>query len=118
MSDDRPAPHVADAPERIWLVAGDIDPDAVFRDLQEVTWCEDQQFDADVPYVRADVADDLQAALHATDVARLQLLADLDAHRAAYGMTVAQRDRAWAELSQLRAELAALQAARCPHTQP
>lgn len=47
-------PKVIGAPEEIWLVHGDIASDANHADCYEVTWCEDQQFDADVRYFRAD----------------------------------------------------------------
>jgi len=58
-------PKVVNAPERIYLVTGDLfGPDVEFSDLAEVTWCEDQQFDTDVPYVRED--------LHVAEVERLR----------------------------------------------
>lgn len=55
MSDIKP-PDMSGVPERIWLVMGDPPPEpgTDFRELVEVHWCEDQMFDADIEYVRAD----------------------------------------------------------------
>lgn len=50
-------PKVLDAPERIYLQAGELTEDTPFSDLAEVTWCRDEVSDADVAYVRADLFD-------------------------------------------------------------
>ena len=64
-------PQVLNAPDRIWLVVGDIGDDARFPELAEVTWCDHAIGDSDVPYVRAD--------LHAAAEARVrELTAVLD----------------------------------------
>lgn len=50
---------VLETPERIFLVVGDlsdIDDPALFRNLDDVSWCEDQIDDHDIEYVRADLA--------------------------------------------------------------
>jgi hypothetical protein len=50
-------PRVADAPKVLWLNYGDIDRDCTHQELAlsgEVTWCEEEQFDSDVQYVRKD----------------------------------------------------------------
>lgn len=44
-----------DYPEKIYLQREDLD--ASFRESAEVTWCADQVHDADVMYIRADIAD-------------------------------------------------------------
>ena len=60
-------PKVLNAPDRIYLQAGDLIDDVLFGEMAEVTWCQDPVGDHDVPYVRAD----LHAALEA-EVERLQ----------------------------------------------
>lgn len=50
-SDELTLPKCTGAPERIWLVVGDIDVDCKWGDLDEVTWCAEKQFDADIEYV-------------------------------------------------------------------
>ena len=52
---------IKNVPERIWLQVGDDDPESFsgddFGDLADdgqVTWCADNQYEPDVPYVRAD----------------------------------------------------------------
>lgn len=55
-----PPPKCTGAPEHIWLIVGDIDVDCKWGDLDEVTWCSDKQFDADIKYVRADTIDQLR----------------------------------------------------------
>lgn len=59
------SPHPTDAlpsfvetsPERIYLVLGDeLEEGDKFNDLDEITWCQDKQYDTDIEYVRADVA--------------------------------------------------------------
>lgn len=106
MTDDAtPAPRVLNPPERIWLVYGDLDADALHATLatsDDVLWAADQQFDADVPYVRADIVDDLQAALHATDLDRLRAMSAADVGTVMHRQTVAQRDAAWADSERLR----------------
>ena len=45
-------------PHRIWLNYGDLDRDYTHTELYrdgDVSWCEDQVFDSDVMYVRADL---------------------------------------------------------------
>lgn len=60
-------PRVTGAPEKIWLVYGDIEHDDTHTNLcssGEVTWCEDAQFQADVRYTRTDlVAERVHAAV-------------------------------------------------------
>jgi hypothetical protein len=87
-------PKVVNAPERIYLVTGDLfGPDVEFSDLAEVTWCEDQQFDTDVPYVRED--------LHVAEVERLKRVRD-----AARAVLNAASAATWdAALQRLRATL-------------
>lgn len=58
MDDDtEPAPpKVTGAPERIWLVVGDIDSDYKFSELDEVCWSPGgHEWPADIGYVRADI---------------------------------------------------------------
>lgn len=43
-------------PEKIFLVHGCDSTIPVFRECREVTWCEDQQFNGDIKYVRHDLA--------------------------------------------------------------
>jgi hypothetical protein len=53
-------PRVTDAPLKIWLNYGDLARDCTHRECtyeEDVTWCEDNVFDSDVMYVRADVAE-------------------------------------------------------------
>jgi hypothetical protein len=51
---------VTGSPEEIYLVYGDLDGNTKHEDCLEdcdgVSWCEDQQYDSDVRYVRADIA--------------------------------------------------------------
>ena len=49
-------PRVSGAPDRIVLCVGDIPVNTPFGDLQEVTWCASSQNNADIEYVRADLA--------------------------------------------------------------
>ena len=63
-------PKVSEAPEVIWLQYGDIERDCTHAELYrdgDVTWCDNQQFESDVMYVRADKAqaerDGLRAVL-------------------------------------------------------
>lgn len=52
--DEQENPVIIDPPESIWLVYGDIDESVHHRDCHGAAlWCEDQQFDSDVPYIRA-----------------------------------------------------------------
>jgi hypothetical protein len=51
---DPPEPKCTGAPDRIWLVVGDLDEDCKFTDLGEVSWCSDQIGNQDIEYVRAD----------------------------------------------------------------
>ncbi len=54
--DPIPPPGVANAPDRIYLVVGDLGETSDFHELLgEVTWCEDSQGPHDVEYVRADL---------------------------------------------------------------
>jgi hypothetical protein len=55
--DDIYKPRVTGSPAEIWLVYGDIDEDCNHHECLDVCWCEDQQFDSDVRYVRADFAE-------------------------------------------------------------
>ena len=50
-------PKVTGSPSVICLVYGDIDRDDKHSNFQEVTWCEDSQYDSDVMYVRADLTE-------------------------------------------------------------
>lgn len=72
---DPPPPKCTGAPERIWLVIGDLDQDCKFDDLAEVTWCSDQVGNQDIEYVRADTVTDLRASLFREENAR-KILAD------------------------------------------
>lgn len=60
---------ITGAPERIYLNMGDFvassepEPFAHWQDSGEVTWCEHGVDEHDIAYVRADVADELLAAL-------------------------------------------------------
>jgi len=56
--EERAPPVVINAPESIWLCMGDFNDaldDIDFKELFEITWCEDAQSRADVKYVRADL---------------------------------------------------------------
>lgn len=58
VEEERAPPVVINAPESIWLNLGDFDDaldDIDFKELDEVTWCEDAQGGADVKYIRADL---------------------------------------------------------------
>lgn len=60
MNIDPKPPIVTGSPDAIWLVYGGPEHDDTHAELcehEDVTWCEDKQFDGDVRYVRADVAD-------------------------------------------------------------
>lgn len=41
------------APKRVYLQVGDVEPDVDFAELAEVTWCQDKIHDSDLCYVRA-----------------------------------------------------------------
>ena len=63
---DSPAPKVIDAPLHIWLNYGELERDDTHAELassisENVTWCEDKQFESDVLYVRADEVERLRA---------------------------------------------------------
>ena len=59
-----PAPVVTGAPERMWLVVGDLEHDDTFEALRdEICWCEHQVGSSDIAYVRADTVADLRALL-------------------------------------------------------
>lgn len=47
-------PKVLNPPKEIWLCYGEIEEDAEHSDCDEVTWCEEQQDNADVRYVLAE----------------------------------------------------------------
>ena len=54
--DEQEKPVIIDPPKAIWLVYGDLMRDERHCDLLEhddIAWCEDPQFDSDVPYIRA-----------------------------------------------------------------
>lgn len=59
--DPLPPPIVTGAPQSIYLNVGEIEYDCDFDELgategtDSVTWCTDQQFPADIRYVRADL---------------------------------------------------------------
>jgi hypothetical protein len=56
--DERP-PRVTGSPDAIWLNYGDIDRDCTHAECYlsgDVSWCQDNVFDSDVKYVRADLA--------------------------------------------------------------
>ncbi len=55
-------PKVTGSPAVIWLVYGDLEHDDKHSNFQEVTWCEDSQYDSDVKYVRADEVERLREA--------------------------------------------------------
>jgi hypothetical protein len=42
--------RITNPPARIWLNAGDIEGDADFVELSEVTWCAERMDDADIEY--------------------------------------------------------------------
>jgi hypothetical protein len=54
MSEEFDEPKVTGSPDEIYLVYGDIEEDCSHEECFDVLWCEDQQFKADVRYVRAD----------------------------------------------------------------
>lgn len=55
--------NFSDWPERIWLQRGEDDAHPFDKcDHSEVTWCKDNIFEYDVPYVRADIARSLAQA--------------------------------------------------------
>jgi hypothetical protein len=45
-------PRITHAPDVIYIQVGDIDEDVDFRQVEteDVTWCEDRQFDSDLEY--------------------------------------------------------------------
>lgn len=53
-------PGVANAPESIYLVVGDLPETSDFAQLAEVTWCDHIQGPHDVEYVRADLVDKMK----------------------------------------------------------
>lgn len=54
---DEKQPSILNAPEEIWLVYGDIEYDSDHSECNEVTWCSESQYPADVRYVRADTVE-------------------------------------------------------------
>jgi hypothetical protein len=51
--EDAPDPVVRNPPQRIFLAVGNIEEDCDFSELGEVSWAEEQIFDADIEYVLA-----------------------------------------------------------------
>ena len=49
---DNQPPKCTNAPARIYLIVGDIERDCLFGECNEVTWCTEKQYDADIAYVR------------------------------------------------------------------
>lgn len=50
-------PKVNGAPERIWLVYGELDEEVHHDKCDEVAWCTSPAFETDVEYVRKDLAE-------------------------------------------------------------
>lgn len=50
-------PKINGAPERIWLVYGELDEEVHHDKCDEVAWCTSPAFETDVEYVRKDLAD-------------------------------------------------------------
>lgn len=71
-------PKCTGAPERIWLVVGDLDEDCKFDDLDEVTWSSEQIGNQDIEYVREDIVTDLRASLRREENARKVLAEEND----------------------------------------
>lgn len=73
----------ADAPETIYLQTGDEDDCNADHPLEfdsdQVTWCQDQQYDSDIKYVRADL---FTAALSRAEAAEAKLAESQTAHKA------------------------------------
>lgn len=68
--DEIPQGKILSAPETIYLVIGELDgQDVEFRDLEDVSWCDDSVYRDDIRYVRAtplvDAAPNLLKALEA-----------------------------------------------------
>lgn len=86
---------INDPPKVIWLNVGEPDQDCAFRELDEVTWCEDEQFPSDIKYI---LYSDHEAALKAAVAAERQACADLAFDKAptdesACDISAAIRDR-------------------------
>ena len=75
-------PEVLDAPKRIWLTYGDLPGDTshlIIMDTAEVLWCDTKIDDSDVPYVRADLHEALEARVTKMEAALRNLIAKEDA---------------------------------------
>jgi len=73
------------APERIFLVVGDLDQDCTFDELADVTWCSEQIGNQDIEYVRADTVANARKVLMDEN---MRLLNEL---RAMYDEKVSQK---------------------------
>lgn len=80
--DDPDAPKVTGSPAEIWLVYGDIEEDCAHADCGEVSWCGHHVGNADVRYVRADLASRASPSQPAERVARTSFEVELDRLRA------------------------------------
>ena len=69
-------PKVLNAPDRIYLQAGELIDDVLFGEMAEVTWCQDPVGDHDVPYVRADLHAALEAEVERLKARERELEAD------------------------------------------
>lgn len=66
------------APERIYLVVGDVPENADFQYLSDVTWCADSQFDTDIEYVRTDIATEALGAAKGVELSDAEIQAAWD----------------------------------------
>ena len=89
---------IKNVPERIWLQVGDDDPESFlgddFGDLADdgqVTWCADNQFEPDVPYVRVDKYKELEADIKAVELNYERILAERDRLREALQEIIQER---------------------------
>lgn len=68
--DEWEKPVIIDPPKSIWLVYGDTDESVHHRDCHGAAlWCEDNQFESDVPYIRAR-EEDIVAWMYFVDAPR------------------------------------------------
>jgi len=87
---------VSDPPKKIWLNVGEPDQDCLFKDLDEVTWCDDAQFPSDIKYV---LHSDHEAALAAAVAKERERLCDAILAEAADSMGDAKALKAIVKLA-------------------
>ena len=74
--------NVHGAPDRIYLVYGDVPEDTRHADCAEVTWCEDRVGESDVQYIRADLLVKMEADVQRLERSRVTLADGLEQEEA------------------------------------